>query len=94
MIKSVVLSKRVLRQLRKVPRHVTVKLQAWVEAVENDGLHEVQKTPGFHDEPLRGKRSGQRAIRLSKAYRGIYSLEKNPKREEFVYVEEVTKHEY
>ena len=93
-IKAVGLSKRALKELRKVPRHVTVKLQAWVEGVENDGLHEVQRTPGFHDEPLKGKRRGQRAVRLSKSYRAIYRIEKDTKNEEFVYVEEVTKHEY
>ena len=93
-IKLVGLSKRALKELRKVPHHVTVKLQAWVEGVENDGLHEVQKMPGFHDEPLKGKRRGQRAIRLSRSYRAIYRIEKDTKNEEFVYVEEVTKHEY
>jgi proteic killer suppression protein len=52
------------------------------------------KAPGFHDEPLKGKRSGPRSIRLSKSYRAIYRIEKDTKDEEFVHVEEVTKHEY
>ena len=29
---------------------------------------------GFHDEPLRGQRHGQRSIRLNRAYRAIYVI--------------------
>ncbi len=40
--------------------------------VESYGVWEVMKSPGFHDEPLKGARIGQRSVRLSKAYRLIY----------------------
>jgi proteic killer suppression protein len=50
--------------------------------------------PGFHDEPLKGKRKRQRSMRLSKAYRLLYSIRRVRKGEEFVYIEDVTKHEY
>jgi hypothetical protein len=53
-IHKVVLSKLAQKQLRKVPEHVVLKLAAWVEAVEHDGLEQVRKIPGFHDEPLLG----------------------------------------
>ena len=53
----------------------------------------MRKTPGYHDEPLRGERQGQRSIRLSRAYRAIYII-KNDREIEFVSVEEVSKHEY
>ena len=66
---------------------------AWVEAVEAQGLEEVRKIPGFHDEPLRGQRRGQRSIRLSRAYRAIYRILEDGALE-FISVEEVTKHEY
>jgi proteic killer suppression protein len=47
---------------------------------------------GYHDEPLKGSRAGQRSIRLSRAYRAIYEMKKDTV--EFVSVEEVSKHEY
>jgi proteic killer suppression protein len=66
---------------------------AWVDAVESEGLPEVRKTPGFHDEPLQGRRMGQRSIRLSKAYRAIYRCIEGGAIE-LILVEEVNKHEY
>lgn len=92
MIRSVVLAPTVLKSLKKLPKHIVVKLQAWVDDVEENGLEEIRKRPGYHDEPLRGQRSGQRSVRLSRAYRAIYVVRKNEI--EFVLVEEVTKHEY
>lgn len=77
----------------KVPAHVRQKLMGWVLLVERKGLGEARKVPGYHDEPLKGKRSGERSIRLSRAYRAIYVLEESGEAE-LVSVEEVTKHEY
>jgi len=91
-IDSVEISKKALKQLKTVPDYILDKFLSWVEAVELEGLSEIRKTPGFHDEPLKGKRKGQRSIRLSKSYRAIYIIEKN--KVEFVLVEEVNKHEY
>jgi hypothetical protein len=45
------------------------KLLTWVETVEIEGIEEVRKCGGYHDEPLHGKRRGQHSIRLSKSYR-------------------------
>ncbi len=61
-----------LKLLRKLPKFIAEKLASWVDSVEHDGLEEVRKVPGFHDEPLKGDRKGQRSIRLNKAYRAIY----------------------
>ena len=58
-----------------------------------DGLEEIRKIPGYHDEPLHGERRGQRSIRLSRGYRAIYIV-KSDNSIEFVSVEEVNKHEY
>ena len=80
------------KQLRRLPRHIVDNLMIWVAAVENDGLEEVRKVPGYHDEPLRGKRAGQRSIRLSRAYRAIYEIKQDTAR--FVSVEEVSRHDY
>lgn len=93
MIRRVTLARNTQKQLRKVPKHVAVKLLGWVKAVQRLGLHEVRKIPGFHDEPLRGTRQGQRSIRLSRAYRAIYIIG-DDLGVEFVSVEEVHKHDY
>lgn len=63
---------KVERQLRKLPDFVVAKLLAWAKSVELKGLREIRKIPGYHDEPLKGDRKGQRSIRLSKSYRAIY----------------------
>lgn len=92
MIKEVRLSRKAEGNLLRVPAHIVKKLQGWIELVEEEGLEEAKKIPGFHDEPLRGQRKGQRSIRLSKAYRAIYVIKDDLV--EFVFIEEVNKHEY
>lgn len=81
------------RALLKMPLHIVRKLQAWINDVEDAGLRIVRKIPGYHDEPLKGNRIGQRSIRLSKAYRAIYIIDKEGKIE-IVKLLEVSKHDY
>lgn len=83
----------VAKVLRKIPDYVVDKLNVWVRSVEKQGVREVRKIPGYHDEPLKGDRKGQRSIRLTKAYRAIYTEHKNGEIE-IVLVEEVHKHEF
>jgi len=90
---TVSFSKQALKDLKKFPTYIAIKLQAWVDAVVHSGIEEVRKTPSYHDEPLKGDRSGQRSIRLNKAYRAIYVVEKDNSIR-FIEVLEVTKHEY
>lgn len=68
------LSAAVEKQLKKLPVQVRKKLLAWVVDVEARGLEEVRKVPGFHDEPLSGKRQHQRSIRLNLHWRAIYEV--------------------
>jgi toxin HigB-1 len=93
MILGVELSKRARKQLQTVPRHIVENLAAWVDDVEERGLEEVRKIPGYHDKPLHGNRMGQRSIRLSRAYRAIYRVYDNGSIE-FVSVDEISKHAY
>lgn len=93
MIHRVELSKLAYRQLQKVPTHVALKLSAWIEAVETEGLETVRQCPGYHDEALRGQRIGQRSIRLSRAYRAIYER-RSDGTVDFVEIREVNKHDY
>ena len=90
---SVILNEKTKRSLKKLPIHIVIKLFGWIDAVSHDGLLEVRKQPGYHDESLRGKRQGQRSIRLSKAYRAIYEIVENGEME-IVEVVEVNKHDY
>jgi proteic killer suppression protein len=90
---KVVITKSAEKDLSKVPKYIADKLDGWVESVETDGIEEVRKIPGFHDEPLKGVRKGQRSIRLSRSYRAIYELKKDGKIE-FISIEEVNKHGY
>jgi len=93
MIHEVRISRRAQKQLKKVPTHILDKLESWIDAVALDGLENIRKVPGYHDEPLAGKRKGQRSIRLSKAYRAIYIIDSDGNIE-FVSIEEVSKHDY
>ncbi len=93
MIFRVLLSKRAQKDLQRVPSFIRDKLESWVQAVKEIGLEEVRKVPAYHDEALKGKRKGQRSIRLNRAYRAIYAIMQNGSIE-FVSIEEVNKHEY
>jgi toxin HigB-1 len=54
-INAVELSTFAKKQLKKLPLHIVINFQNWVEDVEERGLEEVRKIPGYHDEPLRGE---------------------------------------
>ena len=85
--------KFVEKQLDRVPEMIVRKFRLWVALVEESGIREVRKAKGFHDEPLKGDRQGQRSIRLNKAYRAIY-VESKTGAIELIEVLEVNKHEY
>jgi toxin HigB-1 len=87
------ISKKAQKDLKKVPQHIVKNFQRWALLVEDVGLVEVRKIKGFHDEPLTGDRTGQRSVRLSKAYRLFYVAMPDEKIN-VVNVLEVNKHEY
>jgi proteic killer suppression protein len=89
---SVELSDKAKKQLKKLPKHIVFKFYAWVEFLAEIGITEVRKTKGFHDEPLKGDRKGQRSVRLNKSYRAIYIEVNN--NIELVEVLEINNHEY
>ncbi len=96
---KVILNKKVQKILKKLPPHIVKNLQLWIFNVESAGIDDTRKIPGYHDEPLSGKREGQRSVRLSKAYRAFYiEYEAYGKKEQqvinIVNVIEVNKHEY
>lgn len=91
-MEKVVLDK-VHRHLKRLPVHIVRNIQRWAFQVEMIGISEVRKVTGYHDEPLSGKRKGQRSIRLSKHYRLIY-VELEGNHIKLISVEEVNKHDY
>jgi toxin HigB-1 len=97
MINKVVITKGAQKDVRNAPMQVARNLKTWTELVKTEGLEQVRKILGYHDEPLKGKRSGQRSIRLNIAWRAFYTIEKDECGSnvvKFVSVFEVTKHEY
>jgi len=92
-IRHVVLGRAAEKQLRKVPQHVAAKLLEWIDSVEEEGLEETRKIRGYHDEPLKGDREGQRSIRLSRSYRAVYAIVRW-EAAEAVRIEGVSKHGY
>ena len=92
-ISYIELTKNAQKDLTKVPGFIKDKLHLWIDAILRLSIHQVRKIPGFHDEPLKGHRKGQRSIRLNKAYRAIYT-EGQRKEVHIISIIEVNKHEY
>ena len=80
------------KQLARVPDVISRKFRLWVTLVEESGIREVRKHKGFHDEPLKGERRGQRSVRLNRAYRAIY-VERDGGKLEMLEVLGVNKHD-
>ena len=91
---AVLIEKEAKKGLKKAPKNVQNKFYQWVKLVEKIGAPAVKKIKGFHDEPLKGMRKGQRSIRLNKAWRAIYIESSKSETLTFLFVEEVTHHEY
>lgn len=93
MITTIKITKPALKELKRAPRYIQEKFRAWLVAVNNAGLLETRKRPGWHDEPLQGDRKGQRSIRLNRQWRAIYIIKESGKIE-FVEIIEVMPHDY
>ncbi len=89
----VILNEKARKDLEKLPGYIAIKLASWADLVKEQGLSQIRKIPGYHDEPLKGKRKGQRSIRLNKAYRAIYEIAADGIIE-FIEIIEVNKHDY
>lgn len=73
---KVVLSSKVEKQLKRLPYFILESLESWKSKVLYLGIYDTRKIASYHDEPLQGERFGQRSVRLNKAYRLIYILDK------------------
>lgn len=90
---QIIISKNALKEIEKVPKNIVGALMTWVSSVEKNGINEVRKISGYHDEPLKGDRKGQRSIKLNKAYWAIYEMAESGEIE-LTTVIEVNKHKY
>lgn len=79
------------KQIEKLPLYIIEALRYWTETVQLIGLRETRKLPGYHDEPLLGRRSKQRSVRLNRSYRLIYTEIQSGVE---VLIIEVSKHDY
>lgn len=76
---------------RKLPEAVVKKYELWKEIVFRHGPQNLREFPGFHDEKLKGDRTGQRSSRLDSQYRVIYAVERDIVT---IFVLEITPHDY
>jgi len=81
------------KQLTRLPRQIQETLRFWAESIEQFGVRAMRQLPGYHDEPLKGARAGQRSSRLSRSYRVIYE-ERETGEVLLIAVLEVSKHDY
>lgn len=78
------------KQLHKCPQEIQAKVADWLKRVLYYGILTVRLTKSYHDEPLKGKRKGQRSIRLNKQWRLIYEEQTG----EIIEIQEVSAHDY
>ena len=84
-------TKDVTKNVRKLPKQIQHKYKVWVEVVKNGGSANLRNFPGFKDEKLKGELRNCRSSRLNIQYRVIYSEDTDVKE---IIVEKVTPHEY
>ncbi|MBC7713053.1 MAG: type II toxin-antitoxin system mRNA interferase toxin, RelE/StbE family [Rhizobacter sp.] len=81
------------KQIKKLPKNIVEAIEIWATSLYEVGLNKTRMKSGYHDEPLKGKREGQRSIRLNRSYRLIYE-ETVDGLVIYIIVIEVNKHEY
>jgi toxin HigB-1 len=87
------ISKSARNQLAKLPYSIQDSFLKWVERIEKIGIQDTRTIRGYHDEPLKGDRKGQRSVRLNRAYRAIY-MQRSLGDIKILEVLEINKHNY
>ncbi len=93
MLLKIEMTKHALKNFNDAPLQVQIKFEKWVEGTSRIGLFEMRKVPSYHDEPLKGKRAGQRSIRLNRQWRAIYHTKEDHSLE-IIEILEITPHDY
>lgn len=87
-----VLEKRIVQKtLKRIPKEVIVRYEAWKRIIELQGPAGLRNVKGFHDESLKGEWNGFRSSRLGLQWRVIYLIEDKVLE---VFVVEITSHDY
>lgn len=85
-------TKRFEKEIIKVPSYIQEAAAAWMDSVEEIGLENTNRLPGYNAEHLKGSRKGQRSVRLNKAYRIIFTVKNGEI--QVVCLQEISKHKY
>lgn len=89
------LSRFAIKQWGRLPKEILERVLKWGKSVEKDGLQATRLSKGYHDEPLKGHRQGQRSVRLNRSWRLIYQELKSDNRIVVtIFILEINKHEY
>ena len=93
MTTTIIIGKLAERAIFKLPPEIVEAFDAWVESIIESGLFQTQRIPGYRDKQLKGKRKGQRSVRLSRGYRVFYTTLSG---ENVLYIRvlDINKHEY
>lgn len=83
---------KLLKNPKKLPKHIKESFLDWVSFVNFNGLDAAQKTKRFKDHPLKGERKGQRSVYLNKQWRAVYEVTNGVLT--IVIVKEITPHDY
>lgn len=94
-VTTVLVAQEVVKAIRRglVPLHIAHKFLKWKTDVQKLGIREVRKSPGYHDEGLKGVDAGRRSVRLNQAWRLFY-IETETSTCNIIAVKEINKHEY
>lgn len=84
-------SQKGAKQFPGLPVQVLKKYEVWKSIVRYNGPQKLREFKGFHDEALKGRLQGKRSSRLNIQYRLIYRV---AEREQRIYVEGITPHNY
>lgn len=84
-------NRSISKTLKKAPKEVIVRYEAWKRTVELLGPTGLKSIRGFRDESLKGDWKGFRSSRLNKQWRVIYKVEG---KQFEVYVMDLSPHKY
>ena len=83
--------KSIGKKLKKTPKEVLLRYEAWKRIVELEGPQGLRLVKGFNDEALKGEWKGFRSSRFGKQWRIIYKVHKEYLE---IHVFEINPHQY
>lgn len=90
---QIFITKKAQKDLRKLPKHILLQLDLWVEIIKEEGYRSMQTIKGYNDHALIGDRKGQRSSYLSRSWRVIYTINEE-KTSIVIKILEINYHDY